>query len=409
MTDTAKVRPKSATYDHNDPGIRLDNVHATWDELRAECPIGRSEAYGGMWVVTGYPEAYEIFHNPEVFSSHPLIIPPYPQAEKLVPVEFDPPEHTRYRALVATPFSPRHAERLEAPLRVLVNRLIDGFIESGACDIYQTLALPYPNHMGTAVLGLPDADADRFGEWIHKIVHMTADAEVAGEAVIECYSYFYELLEDRRAHPRDDVMSLLAQAELEGVKLTDAELMGFCLLFLIASIDTSQKVIGSMLWQLATEPELRKRLVVDPESTGSFVEEFLRFWAPVCPARRATRDVEVGGVAMKEGDQILILTGAANRDERTFPQADQFVPERSPNRHLAFGTSVHRCLGSHIARIELRVLLDELLRRIPDFELQDGAEVDWSKGQVQGVVKVPIRFTPGPPEQPASVDGTSTR
>jgi hypothetical protein len=237
---------------------------------------------------------------------------------------------------------------------------------------------------------------------------MTANFEVAGEAVIECYSYFYALLEDRRASPRDDVMSLLAQAELDGVQLTDSELMGFCLLFLIASIDTSQKVIGSMLWQLATEPELRKRLIVDPGSTASIVEEFLRFWAPVCPARRATEDVEVGGIALREGDQILILTGAANRDERGFPQADQFVPDRTPNRHLAFGSSIHRCLGSHIARIELRVLLDELLRRIPDFELQEGAEVEWSKGQVQGVVKVPIRFTPGPREQFGSLAATTS-
>ena len=399
----------AADYDHNDPSITLGNVHRDWDALRAECPIAHSDAYGGMWVVTGYPEANEILHNPEIFSSHPLIIPPYPQAEKLVPVEFDPPEHLRYRTLVATPFSPRHAERLEEPLRVLVNRLIDDFIESGSCDIYQTLAVPFPNHMGTAVLGLPDEDADLFGEWIHKIVHMTANVEVAGEAVIECYSYFYQLLEDRRANPRDDVMSLLAQAELDGIKLTDSELMGFCLLFLIASIDTSQKVIGSMLWQLATEPELRKRLIVDPASTATIVEEFLRYWAPVCPARRATRDVEVGGVAMKEGDQILILTGAADRDERGFPQADQFVPDRMPNRHLAFGTSIHRCLGSHIARIELRVLLEELLRRIPDFELQQDAEVEWSKGQVQGVVKVPIRFTPGPREQSGRLESTATR
>lgn len=389
---------KSAEYDHNDPGLRLETVHAEWDELRAECPIGWSEAYGGMWVVTGYPEANEIFHKPEIFSSHPLIIPPYPQAEKLVPVEIDPPDHLRYRTLVATPFSPRHAEKLEAPLRVLVNRLIDGFIESGECDAYQALARPFPTVMGTTVLGLPEEDAPTFGEWIHKIVHMTADIELAGEAVIECYAYFYDLLEDRRANPRDDVMSLLVEAELDGVKLTEEELMGFCLLFLIASIDTSQKVIGSMLWQLATEPDLRKRLIADPAAIVPAVEEFLRLWAPVCPARRATEDVEVGGVKMKEGDQLLILTGAANRDERGFPAAGEFVIDRPHNRHLAFGTSIHRCLGSHIARVELKVLLEELLRRIPDFELDDSAGVEWSKGQVQGIVKVPIRFPPGASE-----------
>jgi len=191
-------------------------------------------------------------------------------------------------------------------------------------------------------------------------------------------------------------MSLLAEAEVEGQKLTDEELMGFCLLLLIASIDTSQKAIGSMLCQLATEPELRNRLAADPTLIPSAVEEFLRLWAPVQPARRATRDVEVCGVQMKEGDQMLVLLGAANRDDREFPSAAAMVPDRSPNRHLTFGTHIHRCLGSHIARLEMQVLLEELLRRIPDFELADGAEVEWSKGQVQGVVKVPIRFTPGP-------------
>jgi cytochrome P450 len=349
-----------------------------------------------MWVVTGFPEANEIFHKPEIFSSTPLIIPPFPQAMKMIPVEIDPPDHARYRALVAAPFSPRRAERYEEPLRVIVNQLIDEFIELGQCDIYETLAIPFPTLMGTTMLGLPNTDALKFEEWTHKIIHMSAtDMEVAGEAVIELYTYFYALLEDRRANPVDDVMSLLAEAEVDGVKLTDEELMGFCLLLLIASIDTSQKVIGSILWQLATEPELRHWIRANPDKTASAVEEFLRYWAPVQPARRAVVDTEVGGFQFKAEDQLFVLLGAANLDSKEFPEAAKFDPERSPNRHLAFGTSIHRCLGSHIARIELRVLLDELLRRIPDFELQPGAKAEWSKGQVQGVVRVPIQFPAG--------------
>ena len=259
------VVQKYSDYDHHEPGITLENVHESWDTLRAQCPIGRSDAYGGMWVVTGFPEANEIFHKPEFFSSSPLIIPPFPQALRMVPVEVDPPDHARYRALVSTPFSPRRAERYEEPLRIAVNQLIDEFIEAGSCDIYQTLAIPFPTLMGTTMLGLPNSDALLFEEWTHKIIHMSAtDMEVAGEAVIELYTYFYALLEDRRENPVDDVMSILAEAEVDGVKLTDEELMGFCLLLLIASIDTSQKVIGSMLWQLATEPELRHRIAADP-------------------------------------------------------------------------------------------------------------------------------------------------
>jgi cytochrome P450 len=391
------VVQKYSEYDHHAPDITLENVHQSWDTLRGQCPIGRSDAYGGMWVVTGYAEAHEIFHDPETFSSTPLIIPPFPQALKMVPVETDPPDHFKYRTLVATPFSPRHAERMVEPLRTIVNRLIDEFIEDGQCDIYQTVATPYPTLMGTIMLGLPDSDAKLFEEWTHRIIHMSAtDFEVAGEAVIELYSYFYALLEDRRANPCGDMMSLLAEAEVDGEKLTDEELMGFCLLLLIASIDTSQKAIGSMLWQLGTQPDLRDRLAADPKLIPSAVEEFLRLWAPVQPARRATKDTEVCGVQFKEGDQILVLLGAANRDDREFPGAATAVPDRVPNRHLTFGTHIHRCLGSHIARLEMQVLLEELLRRLPDFSLQDGAEVEWAKGQVQGVIKVPIRFTPGP-------------
>jgi cytochrome P450 len=191
------------------------------------------------------------------------------------------------------------------------------------------------------------------------------------------------------------MMSLLAEAEVEGEKLTDEELMGFCLLLLIASIDTSQKAIGSMLWELATRPDFRQCLADDPALIPSAVEEFLRAWAPVQPARRATRDTEVCGIQFKEGDQLLVLLGAANRDEREFPDANETVLDRTPNRHLTFGTHIHRCLGSHIARLEMKVLLEELLRRLPDFELQENAEVEWSKGQVQGVVKVPVRYAPG--------------
>ena len=390
---------KYSEYDHHAPDITLENVHESWDNLRAQCPIGRSDAYGGMWVVTGYSEAHEIFHDPETFSSTPLIIPPFPSALKMIPVESDPPDHFKYRTLVATPFSPRHAERMVEPLRAIVNRLIDGFAEAGECDVYETLAIPYPTLMGTIMLGLPDSDAKLFEDWTHKIIHMSAtDFEVAGEAVIELYSYFYALLEDRRANPCGDMMSLLADAEVEGEKLTDEELMGFCLLLLIASIDTSQKAIGSMLWQLATDPQLRDRLAGEPALIPSAVEEFLRLWAPVQPARRATKDVDVCGTSFKEGDQILVLLGAANRDEREFPGAATNVPDRSPNRHLTFGTHIHRCLGSHIARLEMKVLLEELLRRLPDFSLQEDAGVEWSKGQVQGVVNVPIRFTPGPRE-----------
>jgi len=394
------VTVKPNHYDHHEP-TSIDAVHELWDGLR-ECPVRRSEAYGGMWVVSGFPEAAQILQQPEIFSSCPVSIPPFPQAAPMVPVEIDPPNHSRYRNLLAPPFSVRRAESDAEPLRVIVNDLIDEFVEKGECDVYQTMAVRVPAAMATIMLGTPPEDAVRLEAWADTIVHeVTRDLAAAGAAVIEVYQYFYELLEKRRTEPGDDdLMTLLVGAELDGEKLNEEELLGFCLFLLLASIDTTQKAIGSIFWHLAQTPELRRQLRGDPSLTAGAVEEFLRYWGPVLNARRATEDVEVGGVRIKQEDKILVLLGAANRDEREFPNADEFVIDRSPNRHMTFSLGIHRCLGSHIARVELRVLLEEFLRRIPDFEIADESQVVWSHGQVQGVVRLPIRFEPGPRERP---------
>jgi cytochrome P450 len=381
-------------YDHQQPGIAPGEVYDIWDALRAVAPIGKSDAHGGMWVVTGYPEAYEILHKPQVFSSWPTSIPAFPQAAPMVPVEIDPPDHLRYRALLAEPFSPRRVKQFTEPLRDVVNSLIDGFIDAGGCDVCETIAVPLPTFLGTTMLGLPASDAPRLQAWVHTFVHESAaHPEAAFEAAMEIYAYFTALLEQRRADPSgDDLLSLLVAAEVDSQKLSDEELLGFSLFLLLAAIDTSQKVIGSMFWQLATDPDLRSRLVAEPSLIPDAVEEMLRYWAPVITARTATEDVTVGGVDIKAGERVLVPLGAANRDDREFPEASAFVIGRAPNRHLAFGGHAHRCLGSHIARSELTIILEEFLRRIPDFEIADESAVTWSWGQVQGVIRLPIRF-----------------
>jgi cytochrome P450 len=225
-------------------------------------------------------------------------------------------------------------------------------------------------------------------------VHESASKpEKALDAAMEIYAYFSALLEQRRQDSSgEDLLSLLVSAEVDGEKLSDEELLGFSLFLLLAAIDTSQKVIGSMFWQLARDADLRHRLAGEPSLIPDAVEEMLRYWAPVITARTAKEDVTVGGVEMKAGDRILVPLGAPNRDDREFPDASSFTIGRTPNRHLAFGGHAHRCLGSHIARSELTIMVEEFLRRIPDFEIEDESQVTWSWGQVQGVVKLPIRF-----------------
>jgi cytochrome P450 len=350
-----------------------------------------------MWVVTGYPEAYEILHKPQLFSSWPTSIPAFPQAAPMIPVEIDPPDHLRYRALLAEPFSPRRVKQYTEPLREVVNQLIDGFIAAGHCDVCEAIAVPLPTFLGTTMLGLPPTDAPKLQGWVHTFVHESAaHPEAAVEAAMEIYGYFSAVLEERRKDPSgEDLLSLLVVAEVEGEKLSDDELLGFSLFLLLAAIDTSQKVIGSMFWQLARDGDLRHRLVSESSLIPDAVEEMLRYWAPVITARTAKEDVTVGGVDMKAGDRILVPLGAPNRDDREFPEAATFRVSRTPNRHLAFGGHAHRCLGSHIARSELVIMLEEFLRRIPDFEIADESQVVWSWGQVQGVVRLPIRFFPG--------------
>jgi len=383
-----------ADYDHHGTAATPESAYQEWDDLLAKCPVGRSDAHGGMWVVTGYEETVAILRKPDVFSSFPATLPSFPQSARMIPVELDPPDHQRYRALVAEPFSPKRAKQYEEPLRQIVNELIDGFIADGACDAFQAMAVPLPALLATIFLGVPIEDGPRLQGWIHALVHETASRpEAAMEAAQGIYGYFGELLAQRAGSDGDDLISIILRAKVDGVSLSQDELLGFSLFLLLASIDTSQKAIGSIFWRLANDPGLLAQLTADPSLIPSAVEEFLRLYGPVVGARRVTEETEIGGVAMAEGDRILLLLGAASRDERSFAEPAQFRLGR-PNaaRHLAFGDYIHKCLGIHIARVELRVMLEEWLRRIPRFGAQPGETALWSNGQVQGVVRAPIQW-----------------
>ncbi|WP_375476297.1 cytochrome P450 [uncultured Jatrophihabitans sp.] len=391
-----------ADYDHHALGATYESIYETWRELLGKCPIGHSKAHDGMWVVTGYEESVGILRKPSAFSSYPASFPSFPQPNKMMPVELDPPDHQRYRSMVAEPFSPKRALSYEKPLRKIVNRLIDDFIEDGHCDVFETIGAPLPAMLATIFLGVPLDDATRMAGWIHTLVHETASRpEAAGEAVMSIYGYFGGLLAERAGGDGDELISIIARAEVDGQKLTQEELLGFSLFLLLASIDTSQKVIGSMFWRMANDPDLVARLVADPSAVPAAVEEFLRLYSPVIATRKVVEDTEVAGAELKAGDQVLLLLGAAGRDARTFPDPEVFSLGRENSaKHLAFGDYIHKCLGIHIVRVELRVLLEEFLRRIPKFEAQPGAESLWSNGQVQGVVKAPIRFPAGAREIP---------
>ncbi|WP_051343011.1 cytochrome P450 [Pseudonocardia spinosispora] len=334
----------------------------------------------------------------------------------MVPLEIDPPEHAGYRTLLGKAFAPTLApDRHRQSIRDAVNAMIDDAVEQGDFDACQVFAGPLPSFIATAVMGLPAEDAGLLQGWIHKIIHEAAiRPEAAVEAATEHHEYFSAQFARRReataaGSEGDDVLTILLNSEVDGARLGEEELLGFCLLLLLASIDTTQKTIGSIFYHLAVEPGIREQLGRNPAGIPRAVEEFLRMWAPVQTSRIATAEAEVAGHRLQPGEPVLVSLLAANRDPGEFTSAGEFHANRSPNRHLAFGAHIHRCPGSHIARLELRILLEEVMRRIPDFELRDESAVEWTPGQTQGVTRVPLRLRPStvPPDEAAHSSSAS--
>ena len=245
------------------------------------------------------------------------------------------------------------------------------------------------------MLGFPEKDADIFRGFIRMVIEdVDASAEerqaLINEGTLD--AYLDARIEEHLAHPQDDLTSFLLEAEIEGNKLEPDHVAGTMVLLMIAGIDTTWSAIGASLWHLAQNPEDRKRLAAEPELMATAVEEFLRAYAPVTMARLVAKDFDFKGCPMKEGDWLLLPFPAANRDPEVFPRADEVVIDRVENRHAAFGLGIHRCLGSNLARMELRVALEEWMKRYPEFELTDPAKVTWSAGQVRGPRTVPVRI-----------------
>jgi cytochrome P450 len=235
---------------------------------------------------------------------------------------------------------------------------------------------------------------DRFTDWVRAILeNAVADPEGRKNAVIELVQFFGEQVQDRRTNGLgDDMISDLLRQEHDGEPYPENLILGMCGLLLIAGVDTTWSGIGSALWHLATHEEDRQRLLNEPELIPVAVEEFLRFYSPVTMARIVTKDHEYRGCPMHEGDRVLMAFPAANRDPEAFDDADTFVIDRENNRHVAFGAGIHRCAGSNLARMEMRVAIEEFLARVPHFEIDDTKEVTWAGGQVRGPRTIPVRI-----------------
>jgi cytochrome P450 len=296
------------------------------------------------------------------------------------------------RLALLPPFTPQAIEKITPKARIVCNELIDAFIGKGRCDAAVEYSQHIPVRMIAHMLGVPETDGDRFRDWINRILQAGITDDLALlSALEEMTEYFRPHVYERRLSPRDDLISYLVQQQYPGGGcFTDNHVLGSLRLLLVAGIDTTWSGIGSCIWHLATHPEDRRRLVAEPSLMPTAIEEFLRAYSPVTMAREVVQETTVNGCPFKPGQMVLLSFPAANRDPAMFPDADKVIIDRKANRHAAFGLGIHRCIGSNLARMELTVAVEELLKRIPEFSL-DG-EVTWSRGTVRGPRTLPIRF-----------------
>jgi cytochrome P450 len=289
------------------------------------------------------------------------------------------------------PFTPDAIGKLEPRARAIANELIDRFIARGGCDAAVEYAQEIPVRVIAHMLGLPEDDGDLYRGWIKAILEDgITDVSALMTAFGEMTHYFNGHVFERTEKPRDDLISYLATARFNGEPMGEEYVVGALRLLLIAGIDTTWSAIGSCIWHLARTPEDRRRLVAEPELMPTAIEEFLRAYAPVTMAREVVKEIQINGCTFKPGQMVMLSFPAANRDPEMFEEADKVIIDRKENRHAAFGLGIHRCIGSNLARMEMTVAVEELLKRIPEFSL-DG-EVTWSEGTVRGPRKLPIAF-----------------
>ena len=404
MTDTERTVDWATDFDILDPHY----VHApwtVWDELRTSCPIARTDRRGRTWLPVRYDDIAAIAHDLERFSSRDIaVITPGrdldPTATTMLeapPITSDPPTHTWARRLLLPAFGPSAVERQTSVTRAIATELVDAFADAGRADAASDYAQHIPVRVIAQMIGVPIEDEPMFTRWAVTILQEGFTNIVkAADAAMELISYFAAATETRRAvaveDQPEDLITLLVNAQHEGEPLTQRHVIGSCFLLLLAGIDTTWSAIGSGLWHLATHPEDQQRLRNDPSLMPTAVEEILRFYSPVTMARYVAEDTEFAGCPMHRGDKVLMNFPGGNRDPDVFERADEFVIDRAVNRHFAFGSGVHRCLGSNLARMELRVALETWLERIPTFTLSDAETVTWSAGQVRGPRRIPVAW-----------------
>ena len=395
---TGPVSDWATDFSHLDPEWSAD-PYPILDDLRERCPIAHTDRFGGAWLPTRYEDVAAIAYDTERFSSRSIILSNFRPPRELAPIggsppiSSDPPFHHDARKLLLPAFTKAEIATQEPATRAFCHSLIDTFEGQDVADAAGDYAQHIPMRVIADMLGFPPEDGPRFRVFVEDLlegINLPPDERI--ERVSRLFDYLLDQVHDHIDNPREDLTSYLLNVELYGHKLAPDHVVGTMALLLIAGIDTTWSAIGASLWHLAKNPADRSRLVAEPGLLPTAIEEFLRAYAPVTMARLVKDDMRWHGVDMKADDWILLSFPAANRDPAQFDRAGEVVIDREVNRHAAFGLGIHRCVGSHLARMELRVALEAWLARIPEFTLADPTAVTWAAGQIRGPRALPLRI-----------------
>lgn len=405
MTDTRAEAQRRADsraevdLDHHSPEFRED-PYGRFQEMRESgCPVAHSEHYDGFWTLADYASVFDAARDDDLFNSYPSVgVPASGMPFPILPIESDPPHTQELRQVTLRQFSPGSADRAREMAVEMTNAAIDEFIERGECDLVAELTTPLPARLILRLLKWDESRAMDWVNWVHTTVHERAhEPDKAAMAGMELFGEINRQIEQRRAEGLgDDLFSDILRGTQDGQPLDDIQITMYGFLMMLGGMDTTSGFTGNVLLRLCQDPDLRSQLIADPTLIKTGTDELLRLFTPTLGlARTVSRDAEFHGQTLRQGDRAILMWAAANRDPAMFDDPDTLDLSR-PNakKQMAFGVGIHRCLGSHYAKLMFQVMLTQILERLPDFELAGDYERFEDAGEVHAVCTLPVTFTP---------------
>jgi len=384
--------PASRVHDfdfHDDPlYAQKGDMHDAFLHLLNHAPgMFWTPRNGGHWIILEHDLVAQAMRTPEIFSSVGQAIPAMQVDIVMPPIMLDPPEHAKFRAPLNKAFSPKSMHELSVSVRALAAELIERIAADGQCDFVSAISEPLPVLIFMKLMGMPTDRLADFREWVHQTLSNTPEREIAYGKVAELMA---ELIDARIRQPQNDLISRLIELEIDGEKLSRELLLGYCQLLFIAGLDTVVNGMSFAIRHMARNPVIQEQLRADPARIPDAVEEMLRRYPIAMPGRRVARDVEWNGIDLRAGDLVLMAMPAAHLDPKAFPDPQRFDLDRENVTHITFGTGVHRCAGSHLARIELQILYEEWLKRIPSFHMAPDKKERFHAANVLSIDYLPL-------------------